>query len=321
MINHILVPLDGSALAECVIPHTLSVCAALNARVTLLQVLERPRDTGALQPIDPLKWSLKKHEADRYLDLVMSRFTAAGLKVERAIQEGSPAECIVNFANNNAADLIALSTHGFSGLSGWNVSSVVQKIISRSHKSTLLIRAYDSRGTKSDKIHYQRLFVGLDCSARAELVMPVAMRLAQFYKASFTVGTVVPKPEIISRFPLSSEDAEMIDRIAERNQKAASHYLQQIQSQYAQAGIDLKTNLAVSENPTAALHKMVEEEQSDMVILAAHGHTGDARWPYGNVTASFIANGNTSLFIMQDLPGEDIQRTKAEIAMLETQGH
>jgi nucleotide-binding universal stress UspA family protein len=321
MFRNILVPLDGSTLAECVLPHAISLSAALEAPTILLHVLERPRDTGSLQPVDPLKWVLKKHEAEGYLKRLAMRFKEAGLEAEYALREGPPAEVIINQANLAEVDLIVLSTHGSSGLSGWNVSSVVQKIILRANKSSLLVRAYQPPDEVVEQIHYRCIFVGLDSSARAELVLPVAVRLAQYYKASLTLGTVVEKPDIVSRLPLSEEDALMVETITMRNQKASSHYLEQVSAQLSPTGIEVKTKLVTSTNTLSSLHSMVEEEKADLVMLVAHGRSADGRWPYGSVTTSFIAYGSTSLFIMQDLANNDIQQTMAEQAMLKTQGH
>lgn len=321
MFKNILIPLDGSTLAECVLPHALSLSTVLDAHAILLHVLERPRDTGSLPPIDPLRWVLKKHEAEGYLKRLSIRFQEAGVDVEYALREGPPAEVIINQANLANADLIILSTHGSSGLSGWNVSSVVQKIILRANKSLILVRAYQLPDEKMEKIQYRHIFVGLDASARAELVLPVAIRLAQQYKADLTLGTVVQKPAMVSRLPISEEDELMVERIAQRNQKAAAHYLEQVRAQLATTGIEVKTRLEISTNTLSTLHNMVEEEKADLVMLVAHGRSADGRWPYGSVTTSFIAYGSTSLFIMQDLDDSDIQQTTAEQAMLKAQGH
>jgi nucleotide-binding universal stress UspA family protein len=321
MFTHLLVPLDGSTLAECVLPHVVSIAGALDAHVTFYHALERPRDTGSLNPIDPLKWQLKKREVESYFEGLVLRFQTAGVKADKVIEEGIPAECIINYANNHQVDLIVLCTHGLSGLSRWNVSSVVQKIIVRTHKSTLLIRAYESSLPLTGKVHYQRLFVGLDCSARAELVIPVAMRLASYYQASVVLGTVIQPPTILSRFPLDDQDLQLIDHITSRNRQAATHYLDQLHAQLAQTGVETKTSLRIDKNEIAALHSMVADEQADMVMLVAHGHSGIGRWPYGSVAASFISYGTTSLLIVQDLTEGELQTTQAEMATFQTQGH
>jgi nucleotide-binding universal stress UspA family protein len=293
----------------------------MNANAILFHVLERPRDTGSLQPVDPLRWVLKKQEAEEYLKRLALRFKEAGLEVECTLQEGFPAEAIINHSQLAAVDLIVLSTHGSSGLSSWNVSSVVQKIILRANKSILLVRAYQWFGEDIHQIPYHRIFVGLDASARAELILPVAFRLAQHYKASLVLGMVVQKLDILSRMPLSDEDKAIVERVTKRNLDTAAHYLAQIQEQFSPAGIEVKTRLEASTNVLSSLHNMVEDEKVDLVMLVAHGHSADRRWLYGSVTTSFIDHGNTSLFIMQDLGANDIQQTTSEQAMLQDQGH
>jgi nucleotide-binding universal stress UspA family protein len=321
MMNHILIPLDGSALAECVLPHILAIGRAFDARFTLLHVLEPPHMTGSEQAIDPLEWHLKKQEAEEYLERIATQLRGKSLKVKEVILEGLPAEYIIDFSNNNDVDLIALSTHGRSGLSGWNVSSVVQKIILRSFKSTLLIRAYKLPGLGLTDIQYNRLFVGLDYSTRAEYILPVAINLAKYFKAQLILGTVVRRPEILHRFPVSEEDEGLVTSITERNYNAVSHYFEQLRSQLSLQGIEVETRLLTSDNTTSTLHDMVEQENADLVMLVAHGHSDEGRWPYGSMATSFIAYGTTSLMIMQDLSGEDIKRSQAEMAAREIKGH
>lgn len=321
MISHILVPLDGSTLAECVLPHILAIAPPDNTRITLLHVLEPSRIKVEDHLIDPLVWHLKKREASGYLDGITQQLQEADYKVENQILEGIPADRIIEFANENAVTLIILSTHGRSGLSGWNVSSVVQKIILRSFKSTLLVRAYKTPNPKFTAIKYRRLFVGLDCSARAEYILPIAVNLAKSNNAQLIFGMVIRKPEMLDRFPLSNEDTQLIARIVERNHRAASHYFEGLQKQLSLQGVEVQVQLVASDNVTAALHDMVEQQEADLVMLVAHGHSGEGRWPYGSIPTSFIAYGATSLLILQDLPASEIKKTIAEIAARESKGY
>ena len=322
MLNHILVPLDGSTLAECVLPHVTAIAPVTHARITLLHVLQQPQNGGGTPAVDPVDWHLKKQNAEKYLEGIVNRFSEAGIPgVEPVILEGSPAGSVIDFARGNNVDLIALSTHGHSGLSGWNVSGVVQKILLRSYKSTLLVRAYMPSSTGTTKIRYKRLFVGMDCSARSEYVLPLAINLAQFYKSQLILETVIEKPRTINRMPVSQEFEELSNRFVEQNQQAASHYFKQLLAQFSTKTLKIKTHISVGNNAIAVLHDMAEESNADLVLLAAHGETGERRWPYGSVTTSFIAYGNTSLLIMQDLPEGEIHATRAELAIRESKGH
>jgi len=322
LINHILVPLDGSTLAECVLPHIIAIAPVTNARVTLLHVLQQPQNGRGNPAVDPVEWHLQKQNSEKYLEQIVNQLNDSGiLGVESIILEGNPANSVIDFAQNNNVDLIALSTHGNSGLSGWNVSSVVQKILLRSYKSILLVRAYLPSSTGKTKIRYRRLFVGMDCSPRSEFVLPFAISLAQFHKSQIILECAVEKPQAINRFPLSDEDTELINKFVERNFQAASHYFKQLVTQFSTKELKLKTHVSVGDNAVAMLHDMAEETNADLMMLAAHGYSGERRWPYGSVTTSFIAYGNTSLMIMQDLPATEIHQTRAEMAVREGQGH
>lgn len=321
VINHILVPLDGSALAKSVLPHVATIAQAFNARITLLHVAGLPLERRGNYAVDPLDWHLRKRKAKAYLDGVSDQLRSSDLRVEHAILDGEAAQCVIDFAHSTDIDLIALSSHGRSGLSGWNISSVAQKIMLRSFKSTLLVRAYESCLMDVANIRYKRLFVGLDCSTRAEYVMPVAIRLARFSNAQLVLGTVIQKPQLVYHFPPSEEDVALAARITDRNHRVACHYFEQLHSQFSPLGIDLEARLVVSDNMTATLHDLVEQENPDLVMLVAHGHSGERRWPYGNMAASFIAYGATALMIAQDLSGDEIVQTTAEMAAFETKGH
>jgi nucleotide-binding universal stress UspA family protein len=316
VINHILVPLDGSELAECVLPHVMALAPVTAARVTLIQILERSQArTGAAAPIDPLGWHMQKQESQSYLDRIAGRLQK--LEVEQVILEGNPAEAIIEFARSNAVDLIVLSTHGRAGLSEWNVSSVVQKILLRSYRSILLVRAYTSSAAD---VRYNRLFLAIDGSARAEYILPFAISLAQSHGSSVTLGTVVQKPQTMQRFPLSEEDNAWIHEFTERNQNEASRYLEQLATQLSLKGLSADANIAVSENALGTVYDMVEESNADLVMIAAHGYSGDRRWPYGSIAASLIAYGRTPLMIMQDLSESEIPQTHAERAVREGKG-
>jgi nucleotide-binding universal stress UspA family protein len=322
MLNHILVPLDGSTLAECVLPHVTAIAPVTHARITLLHVLQQPQKEGGNPAVDPVEWHLQKQNAEKYLEGIVSRLSEAGiLGVESVILEGNPAGSVIEFARSNNVDLIALSTHGNSGLSGWNVSSVVQKILLRSYKSTLLVRAYLPSATTTTKVRYKRLFVGMDCSARSEYVLPLAINLAQFHKAQLILETVIEKPRLINRMPVSQDLVELGNQFVEKNQQAASHYFKQLLAQFSTKELKIKTHISIGDNAIAVLHDMAEESNADLVLLVAHGETGERRWPYGSVTTSFIAYGNSSLLIMQDLPDSEIHQTRAERAILESKGH
>lgn len=299
MIDHILVPLDGSSLAERVLPHLFALTRPFGSRVTLLRVISRSEKTQPSQRIDPLDWQMLESEAHSYLNKLTNKLTQAGLSVRNALLQGDPASRIVEFVQNEDVDLLMLSSHGSSGLTGWNISNVVQKTVIRVHKPTMIIRAYQHTQVEEGDAHYKKLLIPLDGSSRAECVLPLATSLADFHKAQLILAHVVRKPELPRRAPLSKEESELADKLVERNQQEASHYLKELQERFPK---NSKACLLVCEDVADTLHSLVDEEKPDLVVLSAHGYSGSTHRPYGGLALNFIAYGTTPLLLIQDMP-------------------
>jgi nucleotide-binding universal stress UspA family protein len=317
--NHILVPLDGSALAECVLPHVIAIAAVTNAHITLTHVLEHPDNENGDLPVDPMGWHIQKQESQAYLERIAGSLKNTRLDADYAILEGQPAKSIIEFAHTNAVDLIALSTHGHSGLSDWSISSVVEKVLARSFRSILLVPAYAFGPAEENK--YERLFICYDGSTRAEYILPAAISLAQFHNSQLVFGTVIQRPQFIQRFPLSEVDVKLIDQITSKNEKTANRYYEQIVTQLSLKGLDVETHVAASDHTISTLHDMVANAEADLVMMVAHGDSGERRWPYGSVATSFIKHGSTPLLILQDLSENEAAPTPAEKAVREIKGH
>jgi nucleotide-binding universal stress UspA family protein len=311
MFKRILLPLDRSPLAECVLPHVVAVARAFASQVTPLLVVETSRGSRWRRAVDPLNWRIRKAEAGSYLGELTLRLQKAGLSAENQILEGPAAERIVEFAHKNDVPLILLSSHGQSGMSGWNVSSIVQKIILGAHTSIMIVRAFQPAASDVTGLRYQRLLVPMDGSQRAECILPVAVTLAQAHQAEILLAHVVHRPEMPRRMPPSAEDVELADRLVERNRAEAVQYFDQLRTRLS--GV-VKVNVLVGDHVAAALHELVDQEKIDLVLLTAHGYSAQTRWPYGSVVSSFITYGATPLLIVQDLPPDKIEPTLAELA-------
>ena len=94
MFDPILVPLDGSLLAECVLPHVVAIARAFDAKVILLRVLEKNQASETAQLFDLLNWQINKTGAKLYLEKISARLQKSGLRIETAVLEGLVAESI-----------------------------------------------------------------------------------------------------------------------------------------------------------------------------------------------------------------------------------
>ncbi|MGB8212134.1 MAG: universal stress protein [Anaerolineales bacterium] len=307
MFDPILVPLDGSQLAECVLPHSIAIANSFDAEITLLRMLERDQAGASAQLFDLLNWQINKTKATLYLEKTKGRLEEARIRARAAVLEGLVAEGITEYAQNQGMKLIILSSHGHTGLLKWGISSTAQKIILSAPTSVLIIRAFQ-HDIQTDALStipaYQRILVPLDGSQRAENVLPIVTQLAHFHKSQIHLVHVVQKPEMARQMPPAREDIDLSNRVVARNQEEAGRYLDQMKARSILEGIAVQTHLLTSNNAAVALHQMAEQEHIDMVALSAHGYSGNQQWPFGSMVNNFILYGKVPLLIVQDLPSK-----------------
>ena len=307
MFDSILVPLDGSQLAECVLPHAAAFARCFDAEITLIRIMEKNQTGVTAQLFDLLNWQIQKTKASLYLEEIKGRFKESNIRVRAIVMEGLVSEGIAEYAQNEGMKLIILSSHGRHGLTQWGISSITQKIILSAPTSVLIVRAHQQNipSVELSTIPlYQHTLVPLDGSQRAEHVLPIITKLAHVHKPKIHLVHVVHPPEMARQMPPASEDIDLSNRVVARNREEAGHYLEQVKSRSNFHGITVQTHLVTSDHTATALYQVVEQEHIDMVILNAHGYSGKHQWPYGSVVNNFILYGKVSLLIVQDLPAK-----------------
>jgi nucleotide-binding universal stress UspA family protein len=317
MFKHLLVPLDGSALAEAVLPFLGALARAFPASATLIRVLEKVQVEGCTQPVDPLEWQMCKAEAESYLQRMQRRTQDLGLRTETALLEGDPAQRITEFIHSRSVDLLVASSHGRSGFTGWNTGGVIQKVINRARISILIVPVYKPAAA-SGEWPFRRVMVPLDGSRRSECVLPPLMRLHRAHPLELLLTHVVRVPEMPRRPLPSPSDRELAERIVRRNQEEAAGWLESLRATFDGSA---RVHLQVSEDVAACLHDLVQDEKVDLVVLSAHGFAGKSRWTYGSTASSFLGYGTAPLLIIQDVPAERVAPSEAETAAAEIKGH
>lgn len=148
MYKKILVPLDGSELAECVLPHVATIAGGCGTEeVIFLRVVEPTIIPSAYFGADfsgeELTRLNKEHQiaAADYIDKLVTRTRYGGVKVTGKTIDGRPADVIADFAKDNGIDLITIATHGRSGVSRWVWGSVADRVMRSSCVPVLMIRA------------------------------------------------------------------------------------------------------------------------------------------------------------------------------------
>jgi len=319
MFEHILLPLDGSSLAERVLPHAVTLSNAFESKVTLLRVVHKEDSENQHGMVNPMDWQMRKSTAEAYLQSVKKRLVDIGLDCEIHIAEGRPAVQIIGFAKNEAVDLVILSSHGSSGPSAWNINSTVQKVLLRAFMPVMIVRAYQEVQQDLEAVTYQRLFLPLDGSKRAECILPLAESICKLQNSKVFLTHIVEEPILPRQTPVTEEIKTLTDQLREINIEESKKYFSNIKSHFQEDNVEII--LESSKEPTIAMHNIIDRENIDLVLLSAHGYSGENRWPYGKIALNFIAYGTTPLIIIQDLEENEIGKTLAEQYAEQSKGH
>jgi nucleotide-binding universal stress UspA family protein len=143
-LNSIIVPLDGSKMAESVLPTVIELATAMKLKVVLLQTFSLKQIIYSYEDYLPDSAELQrvsKSGATRYLESKEQQLKNAGLEVLSVVAEGEAAETIIELAKGSPQSLIAMCTHGRSGVRRWMLGSVTEKVIRHAEYPVLAIRA------------------------------------------------------------------------------------------------------------------------------------------------------------------------------------
>lgn len=145
MFRKILVPLDGSQLAESILPHVTTLARCGDAEVVLLRVhVLSAHRYGMMDPVGvpltPAEEEGDRRKALAYLQTIIASLQSEGIKARALVRDGTVAETILAAADDEGADLIAMSTHGRSGIARWLIGSDANKVMHGARTPVLLIR-------------------------------------------------------------------------------------------------------------------------------------------------------------------------------------
>ena len=144
MYKRVVVPLDGSALAEQALPHAVAQAEKFQAGLILLQVLEPLPDVSFTAPAARRRAEeISAQLAHDYLEGVAEGIRERGLSVQVVQSEGKPYVEIVRYADEEGADMIVISTRGQSGFSRWLLGSVADRVVRGATVPVLLVRCQE----------------------------------------------------------------------------------------------------------------------------------------------------------------------------------
>lgn len=280
--ERIVVPLDGSELSDRIVAQVRRILVRKDAKVTLVRVIPQDalRDAGGADAVEA---------ATRHLDALVRSLRGEGATVDSEVLVGSPAERILELATERKASLIAMATHGRSGIARFLRGSVAERMLRASNVPLLLANPFglDERA----EARFRRILVPLDLSARSAEILPLVKEVAALYESEVILMNVITIPAPLE-YPVSYERASGADAEAKLGEYAKTL-----------EGLKVFTATEVGAAAWSILEK-VEKDGVDLVAMTTHGHTGAARWAWGSVAEHVIRSVPCPLLVKRTVSGE-----------------
>lgn len=289
MLSRILVPLDGSPLSEGVLVHVRRLLYREDAEVELVQVLS-PVAGDADDEATARDREVRRRAAE-YLDRIRDDLRGAGATARATILAGDPAEEIVARAEEIDASLVAMSTHGRSGLSRWFRGSVAERVLREAKRPLLLANPAGDRGggEKPAEIEFRRILVPLDGSETAARILPLVRALADLYRAEIVILHSPPVTAAALTYPewetpVPGPDPDVLVR--------------PYRDELVAAGYDVRVVTGVG-LPASDILDAVDEQAADLVAMTTHGRTGLSRWIFGSVAEKVLRHCRAPLLVLR----------------------
>lgn len=290
MLTQIMVPLDGSAVAERALPCAAAVARACGATLHLVRVVTAMEyltwePVPAFTPPDVYEAVLQ--EATTYLAAHQQRLSATGLTVRTAVPVATVGASLLDDERDAGIDLVVLCSHGRTGLARFALGSVAERLLHDGAAPLLLVRAF------GPPLALDRAVVPLDGSVRAEQALAVLAALA---------GVAVRAVTLLRMIATGAEQQE------------AEYYLAQIARHLpATLAVDCRVEQG---DPAACI--AIAAGATGLVVMATHGRMGVTRWALGSVADRVAHSGVAGVLLLRPQRTQTLPVTGERGAACET---
>jgi nucleotide-binding universal stress UspA family protein len=299
MYSKILVPLDGSKTAENVLPLARCFDRSLQIPVELLGVVdiaEMARRHVAADPASMIR-TLVDDATQRlgdYLERVAKNFPIG--KVQCTVRRGNAAEAIIESAAADKQTLIAMATHGRSGLDRWLLGSVAEKVLRAASNPTVVVRAKEEKNPAWEMTPLKRVIVPLDGSELAESVLPSVEELAKKLDLEVTLlGVYGVAPGVSS----AGEGEAFIGGLRAETRTETLAYLEKKAAELRSKGLDKVSCVAKEGLAADEIISTARRTLDNLIAMCTHGRAGVTRWMLGSVTETVVRHSGDPVLVIR----------------------
>jgi nucleotide-binding universal stress UspA family protein len=315
--DYILVPLDGSALSEAILPHAIAVAQATKSALLLLQVLEPVFEpifgtVGLSEYVEEEQLVEMRDEQfaaiHLYLEEIASQLRTDGLEIYTKVIEGNhPATQILwETEHDPLLTMIAMMTHGRRGLLHWLFGSVTAEVIQVTPRPLLLLRPQESDRlfsmTNFKVASYKNIIVPLDASEFAEQALDQASELALAMNTTLHLVSIISPPHTLPIHIHIHKEGEsqslMRASLHQKEVERHTHYLQQKADSFKEQGIRVQTDVA-SGHPAEEILRFSSLHQETLLVMTTHGRSGLRRILLGSVAMKVVQEAHVPVLLIR----------------------
>lgn len=305
MFKRFIVPLDGSRLAESVLPIALFFAEKFGAAMMLFHVIEQDAPMtihGEHHLSDP-------REAEAYLNKIAARLTRPNVKVTthvHTVKQSDVAHTIIDHAIEYENDLVVLCAHGRGGWRDRLVGNIAQQVAARGTTPVLFVNP--EKTARAEKYECRKILLPLDGTPQHEPALPVATQVARATGAALRLITVVPTTSTLSaeRAGAGTLLPNAMAEILELAQRGAVEYLQEVTRQLSAENVPATAEVARGDIAPAILDAE-KRASADLIVLATHGRSAVGAFWSGSVTPKVLARAHAPVLLVRVM-GEEAKR-------------
>jgi len=289
MFAKILIPLDGSKIAEQSLPYAAEIARAFASEVTLLGVVE----SGGTDQTDG------QHAVDNGREILKKLLTGTGVNIFTAVKSGNPARKIQEYTVSENIDLIVMTGYGRSGIGPWPLGGTIHKVLHlKSPVPIIVIRPFNEK-VFPDRL-FDRIMVPLDGSMRGEASLPYVIEIARHFNVDVTLFRSIETETKVfggfsGQFKIHFEDQDV-----ENARKTAEAYLHDVAGRFSGTKATVNTIIRTGEAADEII-KLTNAQGFCLIAMSSHGHSGIDAWMYGSVTEKMINAGKKSLLLVRSI--------------------
>ncbi len=290
MFRKLLVALDGSDVAQAILPFASQLATGLDVPVVLFSAVQGGTQT------EEAYGDLYKQDAEAArarLEDLSEELAAQGVDTQIHLSTGAPEEEIIAASSETGCDLIAMSTHGRNLFARGILGSVTSKVIHGASIPVLTITPEKADLYRDHQIKLTKIMVPLDGSPLSETALPYAEDLALALSLTISLTRVVTPPAVfwMDSYPESLGESE------EAMRQEADSYLDCVAQRLRSRGLEVDTKVLTG-HPAAMLINHVDNTPHDIIAMATHARTGVSRWVLGSVTDALVRGSGDPVLIV-----------------------